>query len=74
MSSPTYKYDYYVEASNFKKKNIGFEMFVFYSFKQEELQQRKNQTTPKIHEMQMKEYERKTNNLQIEKLKYNKFN
>ena len=32
-------------------------MFVFYSFKDEELPQRKNQTTPKIHEMQMREYE-----------------
>jgi len=34
----------------------------------------KNQTTPKIKKMQRKEYETKTNNFKIEKLKYYKFN
>ena len=49
-------------------------MFVFYSIYQEELQKRKNQTTPKRKKLQRKEYDTKTNNFKIGKLKYKKFN
>ena len=49
-------------------------MFVFYSIYQEELQKRINQTTPKRKKLQRKEYDTKTNNFKIGKLKYKKFN